>query len=278
MTFALTFSHHRLPRERINRLRVLTIHILFGALLGYITLRLLALGVYWYEFRRGTSSYEDFFSFVVAVTAHYTTASLVLSSLMLLLGALIGLAAGLFNLSLLQREMKLMLATQELGTSLKKMIDGGENDRTEFKSTLRWDLAENKINRALETVIVKTMAGLLNNHGGNLLIGIADNGNVVGLAHDYRTLKQQNRDGFAQFISTLVKTHLGADLCPLVYPVFHEIDGQDVCRVMIKRSSRPVYAKQSDGNTAFFLRTGNGTSALNIQEAVAYIGQRWGVR
>ena len=56
------------------------------------------------------------------------------------------------------------------------MIAQGESANLEFKSSFRWDLRENKLNRALEGVILKTLAGYMNGKGGTLLIGVADDG------------------------------------------------------------------------------------------------------
>ena len=66
----------------------------------------------------------------------------------------------------------------------------------ELKSTARWDLREAKKNPDLEAVIRFTVAGFLNAHGGTLLIGVADDGSIVGLEPDYGTFKKPNRDDF----------------------------------------------------------------------------------
>jgi predicted HTH transcriptional regulator len=56
----------------------------------------------------------------------------------------------------------------------------------EFKSSLRWGVPEGGVNKTLEKVIVKTIAGFLNSKdGGTLLIGVADNGTILGLEGDY---------------------------------------------------------------------------------------------
>ena len=99
----------------------------------------------------------------------------------------------------------------------------------EFKSSFRWDLRENKVNRALEAVVLKTLAGYMNGNGGTLLIGVADDGAVVGLDHDYKTLKKQDRDGFEQALMTAVATKLGGDACRCVQIVFHSVQNKEKC-------------------------------------------------
>ena len=41
----------------------------------------------------------------------------------------------------------------------------GESPTLEFKSSLRWDFREQQVNKALQRVIAKTAAGLMNSEG-----------------------------------------------------------------------------------------------------------------
>lgn len=163
----------------------------------------------------------------------------------------------------------------ELDKDIQTIIEQGEGNYLEFKSSLRWDIVEQRINRTLETVILKTLAGFLNSHtGGTLLIGVADNGEVLGLEKDYQTLKKQNQDGFEQAIMTSIATNLGADICQFVHVLFHVVDNKDVCRLIISPAPRPVFLEQNN-TPKFFVRTGGGTRDLNIQEALDYVHSRW---
>ncbi len=190
-------------------------------------------------------------------------------------GALIGLLLLGFYQMLNKRLMDLDSLKVELDKDLPSIIRQGEGPLLEFKSSLRWDLQEQRVNRNLETVIMKTLAGFFNSHiGGTLLIGVADNGEIIGLDKDYQTLKKPNQDGFEQTLMTAISTNLGADLCRHVHVLFHVVDRKDVCRVIISPSARPVFLNH--GNTPkFFIRTGGGTRDLNIQEALEYVAGRW---
>lgn len=80
---------------------------------------------------------------------------------------------------------------------VEALIGLEEGEGLEFKSSARWDYREGKPNKALEATIVKTVAGFLNGKGGVLLIGVNDDGDVLGLESDYRTLgKRPDRDAF----------------------------------------------------------------------------------
>ena len=105
-------------------------------------------------------------------------------------------------------------------------LRGGESASLEFKSTFRWDLREKRFNRSLESVVMKTLAGYMNGQGGTLLIGVADDGSIVGLELDYSTLKKPDRDGFEQVLMTAVASKLGGDACRNVQAVFHSVEEQ----------------------------------------------------
>ncbi len=180
-------------------------------------------------------------------------------------------AVGMLLTLLLQLVEQLTAAVE---ADLPALIAHGESDSLEFKSSFRWDLRENKVNRALETVVLKTLAGFMNREGGTLLIGVADDGGIVGLEHDYKTLKKPDRDGFKQALMTAIATHLGADICYSAQVVLSSLENRDVCRVLVSPTRRPVYLKDGD-SPRFYLRMGVITRELNVQEAVNYISTRW---
>ena len=56
---------------------------------------------------------------------------------------------------------------------------------------------------------------------------------------------------------------------------FHELDGKDICQVTIEPSDHPVYVTEGQGSV-FYLRVGNATRPLPVNEAVRYVQTRWG--
>lgn len=189
-------------------------------------------------------------------------------------GALFSLLAALFYSSVHQRNHRIDELTAELGRDLDALIAQGESERLEFKSSLRWDLVEQRINRGLETVVMKSLAGFLNGRGGTLLIGVSDQGEILGLQHDYQSLKRRDRDGFEQALVGAVAHQLGGDLVPCLQIVFHRRQDREICRVIVDPAPRPVYLEQS-GAPKLYLRSGVSTRELNVKEALAYQGVRW---
>lgn len=79
----------------------------------------------------------------------------------------------------------------------------GESDSLEFKSSARWNMRAGKRDDAMETVIAKTVAAFMNSGGGTLLIGVDDDGRLIGLGPDYATLKTPDADRFELWIRDL---------------------------------------------------------------------------
>ncbi len=59
----------------------------------------------------------------------------------------------------------------------EELIKRGESKTLEFKSTLRWSLKEDRQDdKGVTHAVLKTIAAFLNTEGGDLLIGVADDG------------------------------------------------------------------------------------------------------
>jgi hypothetical protein len=190
------------------------------------------------------------------------------------IGGCFGLIFAFFTRSYLQRLKSLRFMQDELGRTIPEIIKSGESARVEFKSSMRWDIQMKSVNRSLENVIAKTVAGFCNTHGGRLVIGVADNGDVIGLEKDYSTLKHSNRDGFERAITEIVKKKLGGDLSPLIHFSFHQLDEKDICMLSIEPAPRAVYLDENKGSV-FYIRSGNSTRQLDVREAVNFAKTRW---
>lgn len=191
-----------------------------------------------------------------------------------IVGAVLSLSAAALFASVQRRSEAIQRLQSALESDITTLIAQGESANLEFKSSFRWDVREGKPNRALEAVVLKTLAGYMNGSGGTLLIGVADDGGILGLEHDYQTLKKPDRDGFEQVLMTAVATKLGADACRSVQTVFTRAAEKEICRVIVAPAHRPVYVKDGE-NPKLYVRTGVSTRELNVQEAINYTSARW---
>jgi hypothetical protein len=258
---------------RFHRARIfLTGSIITGALMGVLLLHPINEFVYYFEHEPDASSWR---TFVLGQLLDSLTLKTPQKTLFYaIVGAVLGLLSSVFYRALQKRTQKIQQLYAALEQDIRALIDQGESESLEFKSSLRWDRKAEKLNKALEGSVIKTLAGYMNGEGGTLLIGVADDGQVAGLKEDYESLKKPNRDGFEQVILNAVAARMGTDACGFLQVVFHRIEENDVCRVIAAPARRPVYVKNA-GQPKFYLRTGVSTRELNVQEAVDYIAQRW---
>jgi hypothetical protein len=89
--------------------------------------------------------------------------------------------------------------------NIETMIVQGESDQLEFKSSLSWSYRGNQIDKRLESVVLKTIAAFANADGGKLIIGVDDEGTVLGLERDYVTLRG-SKDEFELHLRNLVQS------------------------------------------------------------------------
>ncbi len=133
--------------------------------------------------------------------------------------------------------------------SLEDLIAEGESDELEFKSTLRWDLKEGAINKKLEEVIIKTVAAFANSAGGTLLIGVADDGDILGLESDYKSLGDVDRDKFELHLRNLLNEQFGKGFITSKIGIkFHEVGDKEVCQIETIPAKEPVIVKIKDKN------------------------------
>jgi hypothetical protein len=156
---------------------------------------------------------------------------------------------------------------------ITEIIKLGESATLEFKSTLQWDVIQNKLNPALRKQVLKTIAAFLNSSGGTLVIGVEDNGDFFGLANDLSTI-QNSTDKFMNLVSTLITENIGAEFAPFIKIRIEPIDGKQVCVVDVYQAPQPAFLKSEKG-TELYIRFGPTSRLLDTEEAVNYINMNW---
>lgn len=167
--------------------------------------------------------------------------------------------------------------------SITELIKQGESGTLEFKSTLWWDVKQQRKNKDLQSSVLKTIAAFLNTDGGTLLIGVEDDGNIFGLEQDISLLKpgKQSLDGFELALIDIIDRNLGAAFSASnsVNIHFEKLDNKDVCVVEVNKSYHvaafmEVKDKHGQKEPAFFIRSGNNTRALDMKEFYSYINMK----
>lgn len=166
-------------------------------------------------------------------------------------------------------------ADEKVSIDWKELIEKGENNFVEFKSSIRWDYKLSATNKSLEYVIAKTISAFMNTEGGKLIIGVDDDGNVLGLENDYKTLgSKPNKDGFLLQIDNIINAYLGKEFHEYVNVAIEMINGREICIIDISDSSQPVFV-QNQVNDEFFIRASASSQPMSMREATDYIASHW---
>jgi hypothetical protein len=161
----------------------------------------------------------------------------------------------------------------------EELIKRGESKTLEFKSTLRWSLKEDRQDDVGVThAVLKTIAAFLNTEGGDLLIGVADDGAIVGIERD----QLESDDKFMRHLAQVVRNGLGDRAGTCIDPKMQVVQGKTVCVVSCQRSPEPVFLRWKGLETTaegdFFVRSGPGTVKLPPESAREYVRTRFGPR
>ena len=194
----------------------------------------------------------------------------------------IGMAVGLTMLLLaLFATIAARLQPPRPAHDIDELIRRGESDRLEFKSSARWNLHTKARDEKIELVVAKAVSGFLNADGGTLLIGVNDAGRPVGLVNDFAVVKSPDPDRYELWLRDLLATTLGQPAAVQVVIDFTPVTVDDaatyVCRVTCPASPRPVFLRPGKGGTQpeLWVRNGNSTRQLKVDEAVDYVMDRW---
>ncbi|SFZ94806.1 Putative DNA-binding domain-containing protein [Flaviramulus basaltis] len=256
------------------KIKIILIHLLLGTGVFYFIVHPFTMALYWFEYSNtplSTSLFIDTLNKNFLKSFSFEMRGM--STLLTLFGSALGLVSGFFWSQLKKKDNLINVQQRLLYRDIAEIIADGENEMVEFKSSIRYDYYRKATNRDLEKVIAKTITGFMNANGGKLIIGVDDDGNVLGLEKDFKTLKHKNRDGYEREVFRIISTQLGHEACFSNHISFYSLNEKDVCLVDIEPSEKPIYVSDTE-NTTFYVRTGNATYPLSVKEAVNYLETR----
>lgn len=149
------------------------------------------------------------------------------------------------------------------------LIARGEGRALEFKSTVRRNLKTDKNGKEIELAWLKGAVAFLNTEGGTVLIGIGDDGDVVGVSAD----RFESDDRCRLHVKNLVNQHIGAEFSQLIQFQVGTIGGKSVVVIQCERSSKPVFLRVHN-KEAFFIRSGPSSIELSPREVLEYVQNR----
>jgi len=164
---------------------------------------------------------------------------------------------------------KQLIGSKSFERDVRQLIARGEGRTLEFKSTVRMNLKTKKFGKEIELAWLKGATAFMNSEGGTLLIGVGDEGEILGIEQD----KFDNDDKCRLHLKNLVNQHIGAEFSPLIRFQVQVIDSKMVVAVQCERSSDPVFLKGKN-KEAFYIRSGPSSVELSSREVLEYVARR----
>jgi predicted HTH transcriptional regulator len=155
--------------------------------------------------------------------------------------------------------------------ALRRLILKGESDRLEFKSSFQANYETGERLPFLRDEVVKTIAAYLNSEGGALLVGVKDDGEILGIEPDLKHVKGHSLDQFELGLTSYITARIGIEFTEFFSVRFVPVEQKTVCLIEVQQAPKPNYV---DGKI-FFIRSGNATHQLPMSAAVEYINSHW---
>jgi predicted HTH transcriptional regulator len=161
-----------------------------------------------------------------------------------------------------------MSGTLELTESeaLLQLLKEGESDHLEFKSTLRWNLKSDKPDQNIEKSILKTLVAYLNSEGGTLLVGVEDDGNILGIESD----KFVNEDKYMLHLNNMIKQHIGLEFAKYIHYRLVPVQDTKVLQIDCNKSNEPVFLSYLEDED-FYIRVGPASRKLSTKKALRFL-------
>jgi len=164
---------------------------------------------------------------------------------------------------------RLSIDKNKLSHSVHEAIHRGESSTIEFKSTMRMNLKSGKIGKEIEVAWLKAVVGFLNSEGGTLLIGVDDDGQILGLEAD----NFDNDDKCRLHVKNLINQHIGLELSKLLFFEIVTVDDKKLVIIDCEISNEPVFLKNKN-EESFYIRSGPSSVQLSVSKVLKYLKHR----
>ncbi|MBI2004382.1 ATP-binding protein [Candidatus Pacearchaeota archaeon] len=172
---------------------------------------------------------------------------------------------------IIEENPKLFLNKNNSSDEVLELIKNKESQEIEFKSTLRTNLHTNEFDKKMEFSALKTISAFLNSDGGTLLLGITNEGKILGIEHD----KFPDTDKFNLYLISLIKERIGKKHFHLIEIQNSVIEGRTIVKLICKKSKNPVFLKSDSNEEEFFVRMGPSSVQLKGSEMVEYVKRKF---
>ncbi len=156
-----------------------------------------------------------------------------------------------------------------------------ESQKIEFKSTFKFDLnrfekgdGKKVQNKEVEKEVSIAVSSMANADGGQVFIGIGDNGEVLGLEKDYELFDNPNDDEFQRIVWQSIKKYLNdMTFISKIHLSLLKDNGKKICKIVVPRSDEPIFVYDNSTHESY-VRIGSRSEKLLPAEFMKYCKKR----
>lgn len=152
---------------------------------------------------------------------------------------------------------------------IAEIIAHGETENVEFKSTLRWNIFAGKVGKEIEIASMKTLVAFLNTDGGILLVGVDDDGVILGNELD----KFENDDKYLLHVNSMIQSYIGMNYISHIHYELLNIEEKSVLFIECRAHDEPVFLRKGQ-EEEFYVRFGPSSRKLKTREVLEYLNKR----
>ena len=173
---------------------------------------------------------------------------------------------------IIEKNPKIFIKKKDSPEEVLELINVGESEKIEFKSTLRTNLHTKEFDKKIELSALKTINAFLNSDGGTLLIGVNNNREILGIEED----KFEDTDKFNLHLTNLIKEKIGKKHLHLISIQHILIEGKTIIKISCEKSEVPVFLRLSSNEEEFYIRVGSSSIQTKSSELIEYIKRKFG--
>ena len=113
---------------------------------------------------------------------------------------------------------------------------------------------------------MKTVVAFLNSDGGTLLVGVSDDGKIVGCSED----GFRNHDKYLLHVTNLVQRHIGVEFSRYLRYDLRPIEGESILVFDVQRSDEPSFLRTNEDDL-FYVRMGPASRKLSLRKTLEYL-------
>ena len=161
-------------------------------------------------------------------------------------------------------------------------VGKGESAYVEFKPAIWYDHSRAmndpnyniKKEEKVSDNVIRTIVGFLNAEGGTLFVGVSDDGNAYGLEPDLNLTRRKDIDGLENELNQLIIHSIPKEIAAIKVKIsFPTFQDKIIAKLVMTKSNKAVFMKDSRHLDRFYVRIGNATNSLSVESAMNYISE-----